>query len=431
MFRVLVLAFVLAHFNFSVSKGRQLHVSSNYEISSASEGRNCTKYPLNQELWGQLNLNKYLHDYPDGQKINLLEINMTNFICAIGHPCNAGQLCSSVGAPDWYIFVATQNWNQLMNVIYNSISFGIGAIRDISPTMLQDLWPDRDMIVEATASFLALAGAFTACIPASLFPGIGVWIWVAVQGAFFTTVSEIWFYNNNIRNSPNMDSLFTKWTDFAVLLSELEDGVQEKFSNYTQRVVSSPISSEDGLYGALKDGTFLQRTQENMQFTAQDKVEQIFKLKLLNAILRAQGYYITRASDPCDSRSSKTLPEDKNILSYCGEDNVMMSIVKASGSKTKKKVFHGSLIQSKYGFSTEFLTKSAWKCQTKYGQYEYDPYKNRKFSPLDINADCLFNLPVCDCSREEIAVNRKKGMRTVTACLEAGVPVHPPPKIVR
>jgi hypothetical protein len=55
----------------------------------------------------------------------------------------------------------------------------------------------------------------------------------------------------------------------------------------------------------------------------------------------------------------------------------MMNIVKAKGTKTHRKVYGASLIESKYGFTVEFLTTSAWKCQTKYGGYEHDPYTNR------------------------------------------------------
>ena len=102
----------------------------------------------------------------------------------------------------------------------------------------------------------------------------------------------------------------------------------------------------------------------------------------------------------------------------------MMNIVKAKGTKTRRKIYGASLIESKYGFTVEFLTNAAWKCQTKYGGYEHDPYTNSTL-PTDINADCLFNLPVCDCGSPEVSTRRKKGVRTVKACLKAGVPIHP------
>ncbi|KAA1063858.1 hypothetical protein PGT21_026748 [Puccinia graminis f. sp. tritici] len=392
-----------------------------------SSRRDCTRRPLTVTLWQELELDEYMRDYTGGKTLKLQayadQVNVTNFICGIGQTCDAGQLCSSAMAPDWYILVATQNWNKVMNMLYTSLSFGIGAMQDIAPTMINDLSPPSSPTPVASATWLALVASFSGALPGMVFPGMWVWIWVFLQGLLYTTASELWFWQNVIRAPPDVRSGYTRWIEFAWMLSKLEDKSQEKLSNYTKGVLQAGISTEEGMYGVLKNGAFLQKTIEKTQYNLQASFEAVIKLRLLAAILKAQSVFIIRNSDPCTQSGPNGEFEGKGVLSYCGPDKVMMNIVKAKGTKTHRKVYGASLIESKYGFTVEFLTTSAWKCQTKYGGYEHDPYTNSTL-PTDINADCLFNLPVCDCGSPAVSTRRKKGVRTVKACMKAGVPIH-------
>lgn len=275
-----------------------------------------------------------------------------------------------------------------------------------------------------TSSWMALVASFSGAIPGFIFPGIWVWCWVFLQGVLYTTASEMWFYQNVIRAPPDVRSGYTRWIEFAWMLSQLQDRTQEKLNNYTNSVLQAGISTDQGMYGVLKSGIFLQRTIEQSEFSIESTFESVIRLKLLAAILRAQSVFILRQSDPCTQSGPNGAFDGKNVLSYCGPDKVMMNIVRAKGTKTHRKIYNAPLIQSKYGFSVSFLTTAAWKCQTKYGGYEHDPYTNSPL-PADINAECLFNLPVCDCNSTAVATERAKGVRTVKACLEAGVPIHP------
>jgi hypothetical protein len=69
------------------------------------------------------------------------------------------------------------------------------------------------------------------------------------------------------------------------------------------------------------------------------------------------------------------LRKQKLITTY-GIPCRMMNIVKAKKNKTHRKIHGAPLIESKYGFTVEFLTNAAWTCQKKYGVYEHDPYTN-------------------------------------------------------
>jgi hypothetical protein len=45
----------------------------------------------------------------------------------------------------------------------------------------------------------------------------------------------------------------------------------------------------------------------------------------------------------------------------------MMNIVRAEGNKVVNKTPNARLLQSKYGYSVQYLTNLAWECQKKYG----------------------------------------------------------------
>jgi len=130
------------------------NLASNQTLQTAR--RDCTRRPLTVALWQELQLNEYMRSYVGGKTLNLKayadEVNVTNFMCGMGQTCDAGQLCSSAMAPDWYILVATQNWNKVMNMLYTSLSFGIGAVQDIAPTMIDDLSPPSSTLPFASGT---------------------------------------------------------------------------------------------------------------------------------------------------------------------------------------------------------------------------------------------------------------------------------------
>lgn len=97
----------------------------------------------------------------------------------------------------------------------------------------------------------------------------------------------------------------------------------------------------------------------------------------------------------------------------------MMNIVKAKGTKTDNKWYNARVIADKYGISTEYLVTQSLNCFQKYKAFNYDPYQNGTL-PLDVNAECVANLPVCDCTDPAIQKARRKGHSTTRACREQG-----------
>lgn len=393
----------------------------------ATTQSSCVKRPLSQRLWQDLDLDAYLQNYTGGKTLSVVafanQVNMTNFACGIGQYCDAGELCSSAQAPAWYVLVGIQNWNELMNDIYKSIAFAVGTVQEQAPSLVSDLSPPLSVFPIKVATIINIIAASVSVVPGFLLPGTGIWYYLVLQGALYTTFSEIGFYCSAVRPPPDVVSGYTKWTHYAWMLSLLQDRGQEAVANSTLRTLQKGISTEEGIYGALKNGTFLQPQATPSLVPLERSLEQIIKVQLLAAILRSHNVYITRGSDPCNKAGLNGAFPGPDILSYCGKDGVMMNIVQAGKRDKTVMNFYGSqTITSKHQFDVGFLVQSAWECQTKYGQYNFNPYHNGTV-PTDVHADCLFNLPVCDCTQPGIVKARKKGVRTARACRRAGVPI--------
>jgi len=197
--------------------------------------------------------------------------------------------------------------------------------------------------------------------------------------------------------------------------------MQSMITNTTQTVINSPISSNTGINTVLRNGAFLFDTQTKSTSDLQIDYETVLQARSLNLVLRAMGAFVTRGSDKCNSSGPNGAWGHENTLSYCGPDKVMMNIVLARGDKTKNKITNAKYISTKFGFTTEYIVTQSWKCQQKYQQFEYDPYRDAPL-PSDANADCVMNLPVCDLTDPRIdqARHGKHHHTTVKACRTQG-----------
>ncbi|KAH9820311.1 Mss4-like protein, partial [Melampsora americana] len=125
----------------------QQHFSTNSNTSSLM----IQCYPelvINSpELWSELDLNRYLLNYPGGRDLCLEQLAikswLLNFDCGIDKMCYAGELCSPVRGKDWYLLVAAQEWNSFMNIIYRAIGFAMTMMQGIIPSMISDLFQDE------------------------------------------------------------------------------------------------------------------------------------------------------------------------------------------------------------------------------------------------------------------------------------------------
>uniref|UniRef100_A0A0S1MK64 Uncharacterized protein n=1 Tax=Phakopsora pachyrhizi TaxID=170000 RepID=A0A0S1MK64_PHAPC len=68
-------------------------------------------------------------------------LGMQNFFCGIGMTCLAGQLCYPLVGMNWMIFMAVQEWNNYMNIMYIAIENAISIIRESAASVVADLVP--------------------------------------------------------------------------------------------------------------------------------------------------------------------------------------------------------------------------------------------------------------------------------------------------
>lgn len=83
----------------------------------------------------------------------------------------------------------------------------------------------------AVARWLGLVASFSGALPGMIFPGMGVWIWIFLQGILYTTASEIWFYQNVIRSPPDVVSGYTKVSRKENLRKKRDDSEPPQFSS--------------------------------------------------------------------------------------------------------------------------------------------------------------------------------------------------------
>lgn len=64
--------------------------------------------------------------------------------------------------------------------------------------------------------------------------------------------------------------------------------MQGALTEYSQKIIGSPISTEDGLYGIARNGTLFSNLEIKSQKEIQTKIDLTLKLKAISHILRIQ-----------------------------------------------------------------------------------------------------------------------------------------------
>ncbi|PLW15648.1 hypothetical protein PCANC_15106 [Puccinia coronata f. sp. avenae] len=379
----------------------------------------CARLPLTPELWQSLNLDQYLSNFPGGKNLSLEffaeKVGATNFECGIGKMCNANQICQPVRGRDWYILVAAQNWNSCCNQMYQATAFALSVIQGLASSIVNDFAPHQPDSLMIGGTFLGdLAGLFGA-IPGFVFPAMfaffGGSIWPFIQGGTGFATGLLWTYHNVYANLPSDE--FSKTMDVDYLLSNAQADTQAKLSSTTNKVIESGISTEEGLYGVLKGGLFL-----NNHFSYTERSEDEIKTAI-TAVARGRLIAaIWKATLPCTQDGPNgALPGD-DVLSYCNPDGMMMTIVQSAKGKMVEKIPSAHLLTAKYNITTQYLVEHSWNCQEKYGSYCYDPYK-KAVLPANPDAECIVSLAVCDMTRNDIRRAAKK-IGALKACRDVG-----------
>ncbi|WAQ89830.1 hypothetical protein PtA15_11A521 [Puccinia triticina] len=350
----------------------------------------CARLPLMPDSWQSLDLDNYLRNFPGGKNLSLElfaeKVGATNFECGIGKMCDANQICLPVRGRDWYILVAAQNWNSFSNQMYQATGFALSVVG-------------------------GLCGAIPGFVIETGFAFLGSTLWPFIQGGTGFIAGLINTYHNLIATLPNDE--FSKTKDVQFLLSNAQMKAQAQFSNEMKKIIDGGISTEEGLYGALQGGTFL----NDKFFTAEYSEDEI--KNAISAVGRARLIAaVWKATKPCTQDGPDGAFPDEDVLSYCSPDGMMMNIVQSHGGKLLERFPSAPLLSTKYNLTTRYFVEHSWDCQQKYGSYNYDPYKN-KILPANPDAECVVSLAVCDMTRKDIQkAAKRKGV--LKACREIG-----------
>ncbi|PLW42794.1 hypothetical protein PCANC_07980 [Puccinia coronata f. sp. avenae] len=362
----------------------------------------CQLRTLSPALWSKLKLNEYLLQYPGGQETSLEELaiktGLLNFDCGINKLCYAGQLCSPVKGKAWYVLVAAQEWNSYMNVVYEAVGFAMTMMQGIIPSMIKDFFPDKHDDWAIAKAYLTFLSACAKVHPTEGHISNTKWWMQLVQGQIGLSAGEANIMDYAV--IPDPVNQHDKWTYFIYQLSKNQDLIQSNLARNSENIISSGISTDEGIYGVLKDGGYLidhvhSQSLINLAAGQQSEMKLSIQLNLLAAIWEKQRFFILRGSEPCNGDGVNGALSGKNQLSYCDTNNIMMKIVQLKSKNTiASEIYNGHLVFEKYNFTAGFLTERAWRCQSKTKQFQPEVWNSSK--PILIDSECSFNLAVCD-----------------------------------
>ncbi|EHS63213.1 uncharacterized protein PGTG_21364 [Puccinia graminis f. sp. tritici CRL 75-36-700-3] len=394
---------------------------------------------LSPQLWDQLHLDDFLKNYPGIQSISVQEFarqnGAQNFHCGIGEKCNIGELCYPVKGLAWYSLFAIQEFNLFMNSVYKAVGTTMDLVRFTTASLLGDLikpadkskhhhemlWFDTFMFLTA----ITISLSFGLLVSMSALTADSTWFTVgalskyigAASGATFTGFAIGNMVHRSTERKP--ESAFDYWSQFAFYFSQCQTQMQQGITDSLRQTLDQGIAKPgtNSLADLFAHGAFLSPRAKKTSPEIEAALKDVTQIRALVILLRSMNAFITRGSEPCRGRGINGAWDERDHLSFCGPDNVMMNIVLARGDKVEKTIYNAQSIGVKYSISTEYLTTSAWKCQSQHGMY-FDPYE-RSALPTDPNADCLVNLPVCDCTRQDIQDEIKKS-GIIGACRKLG-----------
>ncbi|MBW0504685.1 hypothetical protein O181_044400 [Austropuccinia psidii MF-1] len=343
---------------------------------SQEKAGGCLGQALTARLWIEMGMDDHLRHYPGGVNISLPafanDVGATNFQCGIGNSCDPSQSCLGMEKKEWFALASAHRFNTFANQLYEATAYALSIISDLTPSMVSDLVPNAGIFWADAAAYVGVLAATITGTPAVLF-GSGRVLWITLMSAMYLGSGAAWWMENLEVPDPMK---FNRWGEVAYRLQEFEAHMQASLTNFTQKTIEAAISSDTGLYGISKSGNLFEETRTRTESEVQAELEETLKMRSLSHILRIQNVFITRGSESCNGDGPGGSRNGSGQLSYCGDDGIMMNIIRAGKDNSEKLVHNAPLILSKYGLSTQLLTQTAWECQKKYGVFRHETVVN-------------------------------------------------------
>ncbi|KAI7940913.1 hypothetical protein MJO28_013198 [Puccinia striiformis f. sp. tritici] len=357
---------------------------------------------LSPQLWDQLHLDEFLRNYPGIQSISVQEFarqnGAQNFHCGIGEKCNVGELCYPVKGLAWYSLFAMQEFNLFMNSVYKAVGTTMDLVRLTTASLLADLikppntskhhrqqlWFDGVLFLTA----ITISLSFGLLVSMSALTADSTWFTVGqiskyvglASGATFTGFAIGDMAHRSTDHEP--ESAFDYWSQFAFYFSQCQTQMQQGITDSLRQTLDQGIAKPgtQSVADLLAHGAFLSPRTKKTSPEIEAALKDVTQIRALVILLRSMNAFVTRGSEPCSGRGPNGAWEEQDHLSFCGPDNVLMNIVLARGDKVENTIYNAQTIGMKYSISAEYLTTSAWKCQTKHSMY-FDPYERASVTP--------------------------------------------------
>ncbi|KAG0142092.1 hypothetical protein CROQUDRAFT_67614 [Cronartium quercuum f. sp. fusiforme G11] len=393
----------------------------------------CPAQPLVPDTWRNLKIDDYLKNYPGGKTLNLIDyatsVNASNFICGIGQKCNIGQPCFPVEGLDWYVLFAVQQWNTYMNNFFLAVGYALAMVQSSISALLASIFPavDQSPAKQFKANFAINAGLteVTGTIMMDIMvlfaSAMGPLGW-ALNVLNFMIAAGMGFaaFAIKLPDTPIQDG-FGAWSNTAYFISKYEELSHDTLAKNAKKFLEAGISTEEGLYGTMKNGSFLSPATLLTIPEIEDNIRNVSLALSLNLIFHSLNAFITVGSDECTDKGKNGAWAQDDVLSYCDKPGgTMFNIIRYVDGKSGNDLPNANVISEEYGYSTELITQVSLKCQETHGGFSFNPYTNGSF-PQDVTSDCVFNLPVCFCQKPEIhhKIHEKK-WTVAKACKEVG-----------
>ncbi|KAG0142015.1 hypothetical protein CROQUDRAFT_673797 [Cronartium quercuum f. sp. fusiforme G11] len=367
----------------------------------ASDLLGDVRLPISHETWVQLKMDEIIMQ----QNITINEYARKNkggnFICGIGENCHAGQLFHPVKSPAWQLLYAAQEYNHFMNAMFDSVKYTLSMLQSTSASMTNDLFEDitdSRLVLDLKWVFTDLYrgityGAVAALVMVLFGLGLVAGGTFIIVGTAFGAGLAAW-----IQGTPKTIT-YQSWTQLSFYIAESQDQILSSIDKNYSESLAAPMNSHIGLSSALMGGNFFQPTSTyGIMEAMEKKTKHLFQARLLSRMLRQNNAFVTISDDECKGPGPGGSWGGNDVISYCDrEEKLLYNVIRAHKKKSLNTIYGASAIINKYGFSAEYITKTSWICQQKYGRFEHDVGLDMvgKVS-FDLNEDCAVNLPVCD-----------------------------------
>ncbi|KAK2002956.1 hypothetical protein LX36DRAFT_598399 [Colletotrichum falcatum] len=377
--------------------------------------QNCEPDVLSNVTWVKQDLDGFLanasqkytqYSYNNVQALAAY-LGAPNFFCGINSWCNAGQPCSPVGLPGWYVLMGMQGWNNYVNNLDSAVLYTTSILGLKFPKIVDDLWPKKKDNVTPLKMGMAWINGILNGFPTTALIGKGAGMVGSNIQAFNIIAGGMMF-------PPSAGDQYLHWSEIASQMGSLVDEYKQAIAAYAKNVIDAPIADPQwGINKALRGGAFLSRNTNLTQDDVDNWMYQSVSINAIGLILQAQNIYIIRTfnrTDCVENNNGYLCEQQPNGVWTEWRLHKKDSDDWVTEYKTADK-----LLQS-YNFTKQTLFKGPSEC---FDSNDYQQLTNpwETVSDKGVNMDpwllCNFNVNVCNFDITEDNKDRGEVLRYI------------------